>query len=146
MNIENLQYPTIDLVATGERIKELRKARGFTVMDLSRFMGFTEPQAVYKWQRGESLPTVDNLYALSRILRTSMEDILVGYDEMSSRFLCTTIHPHSPYHIPRRYFYGASGRYSCVFHMCILESMLCLLTGKHSLGGVRTAGTIRFSR
>ena len=86
MNIENLQYPTIDLVATGERIKELRKARGFTVMDLSRFMGFTEPQAVYKWQRGESLPTVDNLYALSRILRTSMEDILVGYDEMSSRF------------------------------------------------------------
>lgn len=87
MNMEKTEYPTINLVATGQRIKELRKARGLKVTDLSEYMGFTEPQAVYKWQRGESLPSVDNLYALSRILRTSMEDILVGNDEMSSRFI-----------------------------------------------------------
>ena len=80
-------YPTINMKATGARIKELRKARGITVTEISEYMGFSEPQAVYKWQRGESLPTVDNLFALSRILRTSMEDILVGNDEMSSRFL-----------------------------------------------------------
>ncbi len=80
-------YPTINLKATGARIKELRIAKGITVTDISLYMGFTEPQAVYKWQRGESLPTVDNLFALSRILETSMEDILVGDDEMSSRFL-----------------------------------------------------------
>lgn len=85
--MNNEQYPTINLKATGERIQELRKARGLKVSELSEFMGFTEPQAVYKWQRGESLPTVDNLYALSKILRTSMEDILVGNDEMSSRLL-----------------------------------------------------------
>lgn len=85
MNMESLQYPTINLAATGERIKALRKARGLKVTDLSEYMGFTEPQAVYKWQRGESLPSVDNLFALSRLLGTSMEDILVGDDEMSSR-------------------------------------------------------------
>lgn len=85
--MNNEQYPTINLKATGQRIQELRKARGLKVSELSEFMGFTEPQAVYKWQRGESLPTVDNLYALSKILRTSMEDILVGNDEMSSRLL-----------------------------------------------------------
>lgn len=85
--MNNEQYPTINMKATGQRIQELRKARGLKVTELSEFMGFTEPQAVYKWQRGESLPTVDNLYALSRILRTSMEDILVGNDEMSSRLL-----------------------------------------------------------
>ncbi len=78
-------YPTINLKATGERIKELRMSKGITVADISMYMGFTEPKAVYKWQRGESLPTVDNLFALSRILGTSMEDILVGDDEMSSR-------------------------------------------------------------
>ena len=83
----NEKYPTINMKATGQRIQTLRKARGLKVKDLSEFMGFTEPQAVYKWLRGESLPSVDNLFALSRILRTSMEDILVGNDEMSSRLL-----------------------------------------------------------
>ncbi len=85
MNMETLAYPTINMAATGERIKALRKARGLKVAQLSEYMGFTEPQAVYKWQRGESLPTVDNLFALSRILGAPMEDILVGDDEMSSR-------------------------------------------------------------
>ena len=85
MNME--VYPTINMKATGARIKELRVAKGITVTEISEFMGFAEPQAVYKWQRGECLPTVDNLFALSRILGSTMEDILVGNDEMSSRFL-----------------------------------------------------------
>lgn len=70
-------YPVIDLKATGCRIKELRKQHGLSVNDISAYMGFEQPQAVYKWQRGESLPTLDNLYALSKLLKTSMEDILV---------------------------------------------------------------------
>ncbi|MBQ2803782.1 MAG: helix-turn-helix transcriptional regulator [Lachnospiraceae bacterium] len=84
--MNSIAYPTIDMKATGARITQLRKARGIKVSELSEYMGFAEPQAVYKWQRGESLPTVDNLFALSKILRTSMEDILVSNDEMSSRF------------------------------------------------------------
>lgn len=81
------EYPTIDVKATGERIKELRKKSGLTIREVSEYMGFTTDQAVCKWQRGDSLPTVDNLYALSRLYGTSMEDILVGNDEMSSRCL-----------------------------------------------------------
>ena len=72
-----MNYPTIDLVATGQRIRELRKAKNLKVREISEYMGFTEPQAVYKWQRGESLPTVDNLYALSVLYETPMEDIIV---------------------------------------------------------------------
>ena len=72
--------------ATGERIKELRKECGFTIREVSEYMGFTTDQAVCKWQRGESLPTVDNLYALSKLYGKRMEDILVGDDGMSSRF------------------------------------------------------------
>ena len=82
----NKEYPTIDVKATGARIKELRKECGFTIREVSEYMGFTTDQAVCKWQRGDSLPTVDNLYALSRLYGTTMEDILVGNDEMSSRF------------------------------------------------------------
>ena len=81
-----ITYPTINVKATGARIRQLRKEKGIKVTELSEFMGFTEPQAVYKWQRGETLPSVDNLFALSRILETSIEDILVGDDEVSSRF------------------------------------------------------------
>ena len=70
-------FPVIDLAATGENIVRLRKARGLTVRDLQHWFGFEEPQAIYKWQKGKSLPSVDNLYALGAILGVSMEEILV---------------------------------------------------------------------
>ena len=87
----NHTFPTIDVKATGARIKELRKKRGLTIREVSEYMGFTTDQAVCKWQRGDSLPSVDNLYALSILLGISMEDILVGNGEMSSRCLCGEI-------------------------------------------------------
>lgn len=71
-------FPVIDPVATGENIVRLRKARGLTVRDVQNWFGFEEPQAIYKWQKGRSLPTVDNLYALGALLDVPMEDILVA--------------------------------------------------------------------
>ena len=73
----NKPFPAIDPVATGANIMRLRKERGLTVRDLQSYFGFEEPQAIYKWQRGQSLPTVDNLYALGALLDVPMEDILV---------------------------------------------------------------------
>mgnify|MGYP002591982151 CR=1 FL=1 len=73
-----MNYPVLDLKATGERINQLRKDNNLRVIDVAEYMGFESTQAVYKWQRGESLPTVDNLYALSRLLHTSVDDILIG--------------------------------------------------------------------
>ncbi len=70
-------FPVIDLVATGENIVRLRKEKGLTVRDLQGYFGFEEPQAIYKWQKGKSLPTVDNLYALGALLDVPMEEILV---------------------------------------------------------------------
>ena len=74
-------YPGIDAKATGERINQLRKERGLKVTDISDYMNFTEPQAVYKWQRGDSLPTIDNLYALSKLFDTPMDNIVRGREE-----------------------------------------------------------------
>lgn len=76
-----MNYPVLDLKATGERINQLRKDNNLRVIDVAEYMGFESTQAVYKWQRGESLPTVDNLYALSRLLHTSVDDILIGEKE-----------------------------------------------------------------
>lgn len=73
-----IRFPVIDPVATGENIVRLRRERGLTVRDLQRYFGFEEPQAIYKWQRGQSLPSVDNLYALSSLFGVPMNEILVS--------------------------------------------------------------------
>ena len=70
-------FPTIDLRATGENIIRLRKDSGLSVRELQHYFGFEEPQAIYKWQQGKCLPSVDNLFALSCLLGVSMNDILV---------------------------------------------------------------------
>lgn len=79
-----MNYPIINMKATGNNIRLMRKERGITVQQISDFMGFNEPVAVYKWQRGDSLPTTDNLLALAKLMKCTIEDILVEDDEMSS--------------------------------------------------------------
>ena len=55
----------------------LRKAAGLTVHDLQMAFGFNSPQAIYKWQNGTALPTVDNLIALAALLHVRIDDILI---------------------------------------------------------------------
>ncbi len=73
-----MNYPVLNIEETGKRIKALRKERHMKVEDISDFMGFESPQAVYKWQSGKSMPTVDNLFALSALFRVPVDAILVG--------------------------------------------------------------------
>ena len=70
-------YLSIQQEATGKRMKELLRKNGYSVKDIQEAMGFESPQAVYKWLSGRSLPNLDNFLILSRILHTSIEDILV---------------------------------------------------------------------
>ena len=75
---EMFTMPSIDMVATGRNIMRLREVAGLTVRDLQDIFGFATPQAIYKWQSGKRLPTVDNLYALSALLDVRMDEILVA--------------------------------------------------------------------
>lgn len=79
------RIPVIDMKATGQRIAQLRKERNLSVRDLQEIFGFTSPQAIYKWQWGESLPEIENLLLLAEIFETSVESILVtdGRDAFS---------------------------------------------------------------
>jgi transcriptional regulator with XRE-family HTH domain len=69
--------PVIDLVKTGNNIKSLLAQNNISVTQLQDILGFTSPQAIYKWFWGQSLPSIDNLVILSSILHVSIEDILV---------------------------------------------------------------------
>lgn len=74
--------PTINLVRTGENIVRLRQQNGLSVKDLQDIFGFATPQAIYKWQHGAALPTVDNLIVLAAVFHVHMEDILATDDMM----------------------------------------------------------------
>ena len=72
-----VKIPVIDLIATGKNIKRIREASGISVRDIQDVLGFTNPQAIYKWQKGECLPTIDNLVILASVLGVTIDEILV---------------------------------------------------------------------
>lgn len=69
--------PRIDLKATGVNINFLRTSKGLSVKELMVIFGFNTPQAIYKWENGKCLPTIDNLVILASALGVTINDILV---------------------------------------------------------------------
>ena len=72
-----VNLPVIDMIGTGQNIARLRKQAGLSVRDLQDVFGFATPQAIYKWQQGVALPTIDNLVVLAAVLQVRLDDILV---------------------------------------------------------------------
>lgn len=80
-----MAIPTIDMVGTGQNINRLRKQAGVSVSELQDIFGFHTPQAIYKWQHGKALPTIDNLVVLASVLNVRIDDILVIEDMRCSK-------------------------------------------------------------
>ena len=78
-------WPVIDMTATGINIARMRQNAGLTVKDLQDIFGFSTPQAIYKWQRGTAMPTVDNLVVLAAVFGVTIDDILVYGDSLQIR-------------------------------------------------------------
>ena len=70
-------WPVIDMAATGQNIVRLRKRAGLTVKDLQDVFGFATPQAIYKWQRGTAMPTLDNIAVLAAVFGVMIDDIII---------------------------------------------------------------------
>ncbi|MBO6241920.1 MAG: helix-turn-helix transcriptional regulator [Butyrivibrio sp.] len=69
--------PAIDMAATGRNITKLRQDAGLSVKDLQMLFGFTTPQAIYKWQHGTAMPTIDNLVVLAVVFDVLIDDIII---------------------------------------------------------------------
>ena len=69
--------PSIDMAATGTNIVRMRRETGMSVQDLQQVFGFSTPQAIYKWQRGAAMPTLDNLVVLAAVFGTTLDAIIV---------------------------------------------------------------------
>lgn len=71
---------TVNIAETGKKLKRMRKARGLSTYQVRDMLNLTSRGAIYKWERGECLPRVDNLLILADIYGVSMEEMLVIYE------------------------------------------------------------------
>ena len=79
-----MERPRFDIVASGERMKEIRKQRNISVKQVMEYMGFESTQAVYKWEAGKCYPQADNFVALAILYNVSPMELLVEEDLVSS--------------------------------------------------------------
>lgn len=69
--------PAINMIRTGQNIADLRQRAGMSVRDLQAVFGFATPQAIYKWQHGAAMPTIDNLVVLAALFQVRIDDIII---------------------------------------------------------------------
>lgn len=75
-------YPVIDPRATGENILRRRRELGYSVPDVQKYLNLACPQAVYHWQKGRALPSLDNFFALSLMLDTTVNELIAEHKEV----------------------------------------------------------------
>ena len=69
--------PTINMAATGANIKALIRNKGLKVADVQARCGFNTPQAIFKWMRGDAMPSIDNMVILAHILDMPIDKIII---------------------------------------------------------------------
>ena len=63
--------------ATGANIKAIMKAKGFKVADVQTRCGFNTPQAIFKWLRGDCVPTIDNMIIIADMFGVTIDAMIV---------------------------------------------------------------------
>ena len=71
-------FPTIDKRETGLRLRKIMEERGINVKQVQEYLGLACVQSVYHWLNGCSMPTIDNLYALSELFKVSIDEMVCG--------------------------------------------------------------------
>lgn len=74
------EYPNIDLQETGRRIQSAIREAGYSVREVQEYLHLSCPQPIYRWFKGQILPSLNHMYALSRFLHIHMEDLIVAQD------------------------------------------------------------------
>lgn len=78
-------FPTIDRSATGLNIRRIMDERNLTAKEVQEYLCLGTVQSVYHWFNGISMPTVDNLYAMSELFQVTIDEMLCGNRKTLSR-------------------------------------------------------------
>jgi len=76
-------YPNIDMQRTGRKLKNMIEAAGYTPRMVQDYLHLSCVQPIYRWYKGQILPSVDHLFMLSELLNVHMEDLLVRKNAVS---------------------------------------------------------------
>ena len=78
MEDKAMNYPVINPVKTGCNIKRIAKEKGFSADNIREMLGISDRSNIYKWFRGEVLPSVDNLLAMSILFGITINELIVA--------------------------------------------------------------------
>lgn len=73
----NFQFPVIDLRRTGEHLRDMLRERNLSPKEVQQILRIGSTQTIYDWYKGRTLPSLDNMVALGRLLGCSVEELLV---------------------------------------------------------------------
>ena len=77
MEKRTMSLPVINLAKTGNNIKRIAKENGFSADKIKNYLGICDKSNVYKWFRGDALPSVDNLLALSILFGVTINEMII---------------------------------------------------------------------
>ena len=67
----------INTTETAIRIKECRLRAGYSVREIQNFLKLSSPEAVYAYEKGKYLPSIDNLIILADVFDVKVDDLIV---------------------------------------------------------------------
>lgn len=73
-----LEYAPIDMKKSGKWMRFLCVVRGYSVKQICSLLGMSCPQSVYAWYNGRTMPSLDNLYGLSRLFQCPIDDLVLS--------------------------------------------------------------------
>ena len=84
-------YKPIDQYKSGRKLKIMLETAGYDVKYIQDYLQLNCPQTVYRWYKGKTLPSLEHLLALSKLLKVHVEELLVLEGETLSESLLASI-------------------------------------------------------
>lgn len=72
-----INKPIIDVAATAANIKACRIRAGYSVREIQNIFNFSSPEAVYAWEKGKYLPTIDNMIIIASVYGVKIDELIV---------------------------------------------------------------------
>lgn len=72
-----INKPVINVAATAAKIKECRIRAGYSVREIQAIFNFSSPEAIYSWEKGKYIPSIDNMIVIADVYGVSIDDFIV---------------------------------------------------------------------
>ena len=67
----------INLSLTSSNLKKYRIQAGYSVHEIQKVLSFSSPEAIYAYEKGKYLPTIDNLIVLADVYNVKLDELIV---------------------------------------------------------------------